>query len=108
MIYRVVAPLVVVKSHGKTVYRAAGQRVDGLTDEDADRLIGRGMIAATDETAPDPETPVAGPADVAVADVEKPKKTHGLDRWQAYARSQGLTDDDIADASKADLIALVG
>lgn len=114
MIYQVTAPLVVAKSHGKTVYRASGQRVDGLAEADAERLVRRGMIVATGESstaaAVVDEDAAAAAIDAPVGDGadDKPKKTHSLERWQEYARSQGLSDADIADASKADLIALVG
>lgn len=109
MIWLVVAPLVVVRSHGKVVYRAEGQRVDGVSESDAARLVARGLIAATDEAAPAPAapTPPAAP-DAPVADGGKPKKTHGIDKWQAYAMSQGLSAEDVEGATKAELIALVG
>lgn len=105
--WRVIAPLVVVQSHGKTVYKAAGQRVDGVSDVDAARLVARGMIEAADDTPTAPPTPAA-PAAAPVADGGKPKKTHGLDKWQAYAIAQGLSADDVEGATKAELIALVG
>jgi hypothetical protein len=118
VIYRVAAPLVVVKSRGKVVYRAAGQLVDSVSEADAARLVSRGMVVPiedVDQDAGEVESPAGDPpADPPAAPpvpdtpVEKPKKTAAVEEWRAYARTQGLTEADVADATKADLIALVG
>ncbi|GAA3963039.1 hypothetical protein [Gordonia caeni] len=109
--FRVTAPLVVVRSHDETVYLTVGHMVDGVSEADAARLVKLGMIEPADGVADAPAPVVPEARQTAVAegqDLGKPKKTHGLDKWQAYAVSQGLTDEDIAGASKAELIALIG
>ena len=110
MSFRVTAPLVVVREHGATRYAALGELVDGLSEADAARLVKRGFIAPTGESVSAPAAVVDVPTEVAPAATPaasggRPKRTHGLDKWQAYARSQGLSDEDIAGASKAELIA---
>ncbi|MGB3707604.1 hypothetical protein [Gordonia sp. (in: high G+C Gram-positive bacteria)] len=112
--FKVIAPMVIVRSEGDVVYRSEGQMVDGLTSEDAERLVRRGMIVPVDGPAPTPAEPEAEPVETPAAPavvsggIEKPKKTHSLAMWQAYALTQGLSAEDVGDATKADLIELVG
>ena len=107
MRYRVTAPLVICKEHGAVRYASLGELVEGLSEADADRLISRGYLAAVgDRPAPAALVDEVEPVVVSSGVVEgRPKKTHGLDKWQAFARAQGLSEADIEGASKADLIA---
>lgn len=111
MIYTVIRPLVVVRSHGDLVYRTAGQEVDGVSEEDAARLVGRGMIVAARESVDPPEPDPFVVPDPAAAVIEpsgpagKPKRTAPLSAWQEYAKTAGLSEEDIDGATKAELIA---
>ncbi|WLP90252.1 hypothetical protein [Gordonia sp. NB41Y] len=107
MIYRVVRPLVVVRSHGEIVYRTAGQEVDGVPEQDAERLVRRGMIVPVGESSVSiMESPgLQVVADAAPAGNGKPKRTAPLSQWQQYAKAAGLSEEDIDGATKAELIA---
>lgn len=110
--FEVTAPMVVVRAHGRTVYKTAGQIVEGLSEADADRLTALGMIVPAGEAAAAPAQAAvpasAEPEPTPVSDGEKPKRTAPLAAWQAYAKTAGLSDEDIDGATKAELIAAIG
>lgn len=115
--YRITAPLVVVRSAGRIVYKTFGQLVGDVEPVDAERLIAKKMIepyeldepdgpadeqeAPDDDPAPDEPTPEA-------AAIERPRKAAPHDAWVTYAAETGQLDRAQAEQmTRAEIIAAV-
>lgn len=112
--FEVIAPLVVVRSAGRVVYKARGQQVDGLTAADAARLTAKGMIAELgDQPVPTPATPATPspepePARADADVLDRPKKAATHTAWVTYAVASGQLDRAQAEAmTRAEIIAAV-
>lgn len=68
---------------------------DSVDPKDLERLVRKGFLVKVDVV--DQEAP-SGP----------PAKSSSKGDWEAYARSQGATDENLAGATKDDLIAAYG
>ena len=117
--YRVIAPLVIAPdADGKLHYHYAGAEVETIEADAAKRLTGEGLIEKVKATGRS-----AAPASTSKAQTgvkSEPKKTGDStppsndgppplvapdEDWQAYAVTQGLTEDEAKALSKADLVA---
>lgn len=81
----------------RNVYRdeeVAGAAVD---PDNLERLVRKGFLVEKDETSDDSDGSEGPPA-----------KSANKAAWEAYARSQGATDEDLDGTSKDDLIAAYG
>jgi hypothetical protein len=95
--YQVTGPLATpYLEDGSRVYLYEGALLpDGLREGEVERLVDLGLageVEITDESADD------GP----------PAKSASKGDWEAYARSQGATDDDLDGVTKDELIASYG
>lgn len=99
MSYKVTAPLVIIaNADGKSGdwYGYVDAIVPaGLNDERCKQLAVEGMLEEVSETEADD---AAGP----------PAKSASKGDWEAYARSQGATDEDLAGKTKDDLVDAYG
>jgi hypothetical protein len=99
--YKVTGPLA-------TPYLETGERIylyegaflpSNVREGEADRLVDLGLVTEVDVDEEDgTEDSAGGP----------PAKSASKADWEAYARSQGATDDDLDGATKDDLIASYG
>lgn len=94
--YKVTGPLATpYLEDGARIYIYEGGILpDGLREGEVERLVDLGLVEETD-VAPEDE---AGP----------PAKSASKADWEAYARSQGASDDDLEGQTKDDLIASYG
>lgn len=107
MSYIVTAPLVVAADpEGALKYHYQGAEIEFLSDFDAERFLGDGMVVETDSAERsdiDVESPVGPPSDDA-----RPPKTASKEAWVDFAIKSGMSREEAEDASKADLIQALG
>jgi hypothetical protein len=96
MSYKVTAPLVVIANADGTSgdwYGYTDSVVpEGWNDERCKQLVDEGFLVKSDDDG----------------QVKKPAKSASKGEWEAYARSQGATDDDLDGKSKDDLVDAYG
>lgn len=103
--FTVTAPMVTARTdNDRIVYLYFGDVVpSGLSQGSIDHLRSLGFIKGGDEPI---ATILPVPAAVVVegvSGVDKPAGNAGLDEWTAYARSQGVSDDDLEGLSRNDV-----
>lgn len=100
--YRVTAPLVIVRDgSGASHHRYAGEVLPADADEKHVQMLLDGeMVEKVDlvEVTDSDDEGADGP----------PTKSASKGDWEAYARSQGATDEDLDGQTKDDLIAAYG
>ncbi|QPX61710.1 hypothetical protein SEA_BUNKER_7 [Gordonia phage Bunker] len=117
--YRVIAPLVIAPdADGKLHYHYAGAEVETIEADAAKRLVGEGLIEKVRATgrsaaaATTAKTQASGKSEPKKSGDSTPPSGDGPpplvapdEDWQAYAVTQGLTEDEAKALSKADLVA---
>lgn len=96
--YRVTAGAVVAQtegSEGSERYFYRGSILSGVSAGEAARLLGLGLVETVEEIDSDGAEKV-------------PAKSASKADWEAYARAQGATDEDLDGKTKDDLVATYG